>query len=114
MAFTGELSLRYEAACPMGVPLEFRAWLDKRDGRKLHLRCTGTAQGEVFVRSSALFIAVDLERFRPQCFASRSGGVRRLLGEADHPVGVLVDRSDERRVGKGCVRTCICRWWPYD
>lgn len=66
MAFTGELSLRYEGPCPMGVPLQFRAWLDRRDGRKLHLRCTGTAQGEVFVRSSAVFIAVDLERFRAQ------------------------------------------------
>src|SRR3546814_11568243 len=21
-------------------------------------------------------------------------------------------RSEERRVGKGCVRTCISRWWP--
>src|SRR3546814_9907849 len=25
MAFTGELSLRYEGPCPMGVPLEFRS-----------------------------------------------------------------------------------------
>ncbi|QGG94079.1 hypothetical protein [Actinomarinicola tropica] len=66
MAFTGELSLRYEGPCPMGVPLQFRAWLDRREGRKLHLRCTGTAQGEVFVRSAAVFIAVDLERFRAQ------------------------------------------------
>src|SRR3546814_11788550 len=22
-------------------------------------------------------------------------------------------RSDDRRVGKECVRTCRCRWWPY-
>src|SRR3546814_14783938 len=22
-------------------------------------------------------------------------------------------RSEERRVGKGCVRTCRCRWSPY-
>src|SRR3546814_16777806 len=22
-------------------------------------------------------------------------------------------RSDERRVGKECVSTCRCRWWPY-
>src|SRR3546814_19014878 len=22
-------------------------------------------------------------------------------------------RSEERRVGKGCVRTCRARWWPY-
>src|SRR3546814_10573211 len=64
MAFTGELSLRYEGPCPMGVPLEFRAWLDRREGRKLHLHCTGSADGAVFVRATALFITVDLERFR--------------------------------------------------
>ncbi len=64
MAFTGELTLRYEGPCPMGVPLEFRAWLDRREGRKLHLGCTGTAAGAVFVRASAVFITIDLERFR--------------------------------------------------
>src|SRR3546814_19260071 len=26
---------------------------------------------------------------------------------------VPVSRSDERRVGKECVRTCRSRWWPY-
>lgn len=65
MAFTGELSLRYEGPCPMGVPLEFRAWLERREGRKLHLACTGSAEGAVFVRATAIFITVDLERFRP-------------------------------------------------
>lgn len=64
MAFTGELSLRYVGPCPIGVPLEFRAWLDRQDGRKLYLGCTGAAEGQVFVRATALFIAVDLERFR--------------------------------------------------
>jgi len=66
MAFTGELSLRYEGPCPMGEPLEFRASLDRRHVRKLHLRCIGTAGGEVFVRSSALFIAMDLKQFPAQ------------------------------------------------
>jgi hypothetical protein len=65
MAFTGELSLRYEGPCPMGVPLEFRSWLERHEGRKLHLACTGSAEGTVFVRATALFITVDLERFRP-------------------------------------------------
>lgn len=65
MALTGELSLRYIGPCPIGVPLEFRAWLDRQDGRKLYLGCTGEAEGQVFVRATALFIAVDLERFRP-------------------------------------------------
>jgi hypothetical protein len=65
MAFTGELSLRYVGPCPMCVPLEFRAWLEAREGRKLHLACTGCADGAVFVRATAVFITVDLERFRP-------------------------------------------------
>lgn len=64
MAFTGELSIRYEAPCPMETPLEFRAWLERRDGRKLHIACTGEANGTVFVRATSLFIVVDLERFR--------------------------------------------------
>src|SRR3546814_13550494 len=24
-----------------------------------------------------------------------------------------IERSAERRVGKGCVSTCSYRWWPY-
>lgn len=64
MAFTGELSLRYEAPCPMGVPLEFRAWLDGREGRKLFIACTGSSDGNVFVRATSTFITVDLDRFR--------------------------------------------------
>src|SRR3546814_19176461 len=26
----------------------------------------------------------------------------------------LQSRTEERRVGKECVRTCRSRWWPYD
>src|SRR3546814_16390984 len=25
---------------------------------------------------------------------------------------ITIDRSEERRVGKECVRTCRSRWWP--
>ena len=64
MAFTGELAIRYEAPCPMDTPLEFRAWLERREGRKLHIACTGSANGAVFARATSLFIVVDLERFR--------------------------------------------------
>src|SRR3546814_17758741 len=43
-------------------------------------------------------------------FQSRSStGVRGMkLGEGDRVI-----RSDERRVGKECVRTCSSQWCPY-
>ena len=58
MAFTGGLNLSYKAPCPIGVPIEFRASLDHREGRKLYLNCTGSGPGGVFVESTAIFIAV--------------------------------------------------------
>src|SRR3546814_12961761 len=36
-----------------------------------------------------------------------------LLPELDAPVGDPAARSEERRVGKECVRTGIYRWAPY-
>lgn len=65
--FTGEIGLRYEAATPIGEPLECRVRLDRRDGRKMHM--TGELSpdgdpGSVFARSWATFIAIDPDRFR--------------------------------------------------
>ncbi len=61
MAFTGELAIRYEAGVPIGEPLVCRAELDRREGRKLFMRAVLTigATGEVLVRSTATFIAVN-------------------------------------------------------
>src|SRR3546814_13828583 len=36
-----------------------------------------------------------------------------LAGGHVTPRGGSDWRSEERRVGKGCVGTCICRWSPY-
>ena len=60
-AFTGELTLRYLAPCPLGVPLEFRARLDGRDGRKLFISATGRGPDGDFVESTSTFIAVPLD-----------------------------------------------------
>src|SRR3546814_11520083 len=30
-----------------------------------------------------------------------------------NPIAIAVPRSEERRVGKECVRTCRSRWCPY-
>ncbi len=61
MAFTGHLGLSYRAPCPLGEPLEFRAWLDRREGRKLHITCTGTSAQGQFVEATAVFIAVEAD-----------------------------------------------------
>ena len=65
LAFTGELSVRYEAGVPIGVPLECRERLDRREGRKLFM--TGelavVATGDVLARAGATFITIDPGRF---------------------------------------------------
>lgn len=64
MAFTGELSVRYVAPCPIERPLEFRARLLDRQGRKLYVECEGRADGELFATSTATFIEIELDQFR--------------------------------------------------
>src|SRR3546814_15681982 len=67
--------------------------------RRRHTRCAlGTG-----VQTWALPIA-ELHR------AAGSGTQRSVFGE-EKPV--LRTRSEERRVGKECVRTCRSRWSPY-
>lgn len=64
-AFTGEMSIRYEAATPMGSLLEFRARMVERAGRKLVVTSEAIDRdGKRVASAHATFIAVDLERIR--------------------------------------------------
>ncbi|MEM1334810.1 MAG: thioesterase family protein, partial [Actinomycetota bacterium] len=65
-AFTGELTVRYEAPTPIEVPLECRTRLVERDGRKLHMagELTDTTTGVVTATARAIMIAIDAEAFR--------------------------------------------------
>ena len=59
-AFTGELSIRYERGTPLHVPLTCRVRLVSREGRKMFMTGELTQpDGEVCVRSTATFIAID-------------------------------------------------------
>jgi acyl-coenzyme A thioesterase PaaI-like protein len=58
MAFTGQLSLSYRAAAPVGEELVFRAWREAVDGRKVSLRAVGAGAEGVFVEADGLFITV--------------------------------------------------------
>lgn len=65
MAYTGELTVRYIAPCPLGEELTFRARAVRQDGRKLHLECEGhDAGGTRFAKATSTFITVDLEQFK--------------------------------------------------
>ena len=62
-AFTGELSVRYEAGVPIGVPLTCRVRIAERIGRKLLMTGELTSDGAVVARSTATFITIPRERF---------------------------------------------------
>jgi acyl-coenzyme A thioesterase PaaI-like protein len=62
-AFTGEISVRFAAGVPIGRPLECRARLDERVGRKLLMRGELRDGDHVVATSSATFIAIDPSAF---------------------------------------------------
>ncbi|MEP1123454.1 MAG: PaaI family thioesterase [Ilumatobacter sp.] len=62
-AFTGTLTIRYEQGVPIGVPLECRVRLDRREGRKLFMSgelCVVASgqDADVVTRATAIFIAI--------------------------------------------------------
>lgn len=62
-AFTGELSVRFAAATPIGVPLRCRARLVDTDRRKLFMEATLTDADRVVATSRATFITIDPATF---------------------------------------------------
>ena len=66
--FTGELTVRYHAPTPIHQPLEFRARLEHREGRKLRTtaeaRVADGPDAAVVASAEAVFIAVDPASFR--------------------------------------------------
>jgi len=65
-AFTGELTIRYEAPTPIHEPLEMRVRLTERDGRKLRMEgeLTVRSTGRITARGRAVFVAIDADAFR--------------------------------------------------
>ncbi|MEX2628229.1 MAG: PaaI family thioesterase [Ilumatobacteraceae bacterium] len=69
-AFTGEISVRYEAGTPVGTPLECRVRATGQERRKLYMtgELTDARDGSVVATSTATFITID-----PSSYASAAG-----------------------------------------
>lgn len=62
-AFTGRLAVTYRAPTPVGEPLEVRARLARRTGRKMTITAELRSAARLLAEAEGLFIAVDPERF---------------------------------------------------
>ena len=62
-AFTGELAVRFEAPCPVGVDLEFRARQVGESGRKRFLEGEAKSPDGRFASATATFIEMRIDHF---------------------------------------------------
>src|SRR3546814_14235885 len=81
----------------------------------------GDAAGGITFEGGTLNITADMTSVRAVTFVGAGtiltaegttfslGG---MLGGTGEPTKTGAGRSEERRVGKECVRTCRSRWWP--
>lgn len=62
-AFTGTLTIRYHRPTPLGEPLQFRARLDGREGRRLFISADCRCEGDLLATCEAVYVVVDAHRF---------------------------------------------------
>ncbi len=63
-AFTGSLTIRYEAGAPLHRPLTFTAWLAAVDGRKYTVEAEGVGPDGRFASAEGLFIEMRAEHLQ--------------------------------------------------
>jgi acyl-coenzyme A thioesterase PaaI-like protein len=61
--FTGRLTVHYRAPVPMNQRIEFRAWGEEPNGRKLVVHSEARLDGRLLAEAEALFILVDPAHF---------------------------------------------------
>ncbi|MCP3857601.1 MAG: PaaI family thioesterase [Actinomycetia bacterium] len=64
IAFTGWLRVTYRGPVPINEPVEYRARLRGREGRKLSMTGEARYDGEVVIEADALFIELDPDHLR--------------------------------------------------
>ena len=60
-AMTASLTMRYRKPTPLGIPLTVSVWLDRVEGRKLHLSAEIVADGKVTVAAEAVFLTLTAQ-----------------------------------------------------
>ena len=67
VAWSRRSPVTYRSPTPIGAPLIFRARLDQREERKLHMSATAhTRDGlELIAEATATFIVIPIEHFMP-------------------------------------------------
>jgi acyl-coenzyme A thioesterase PaaI-like protein len=61
--FTGRLTVHFRAPVPMNQRIEFKAWGEEPDGRKLVVHAEARLAGRLLADADALFILVDRGHF---------------------------------------------------
>jgi acyl-coenzyme A thioesterase PaaI-like protein len=61
--FTGRLTVHFRAPVPMNQRIEFKAWAEEPDGRKLVVQSEARLDGRLLAEADALFILVDPDHF---------------------------------------------------
>lgn len=63
LAFTVQLDITYLAPTPINETIYARAWLERKEGRKLFMRAEVTSGATTIAEASSLFIEVDPTKF---------------------------------------------------
>ncbi|MGI9611330.1 MAG: PaaI family thioesterase [Acidimicrobiales bacterium] len=71
-SFTGTLAVRYLAPAPLGVELEFRAWLQNTEGRKHFIEASASGPDGLVAEASGTFIQMTREQFAEAVGAANS------------------------------------------
>lgn len=64
VAYTANLNIDFVGPTPVNAPVTITARVRDRAGRKIWIEATGEGPDGVFVRAEALFLSIDLTRFR--------------------------------------------------
>jgi acyl-coenzyme A thioesterase PaaI-like protein len=64
LAYTAQLDIKFIAPTPIGEPITARAWLARREGRKLYIQASLRAGDAELASADALFIEIDPSLFR--------------------------------------------------